>query len=139
MIVMFNFKCVAQQSSNRKQRKTSERFSRRGCVDGAIFSSNPMSFLFKRRLSRGVTAKAVQLGLVVCLAAVACCFRRTGELLKRVITKRRSKPVKTSVSLRLRWNHVGLHPLDPLKMPLLVFPLRPSSEMIPIHSDSSRA
>lgn len=37
VIVMFNFKCVAPQSSNRKQRKTSERFSWRGRVDAAIF------------------------------------------------------------------------------------------------------
>lgn len=70
VIVMFNFKCVAPQSSNRKQRRTSERLSRRACVDGAIFSSNPFSFLFKNRLSRGVAAKAVKLRLVVCFAAV---------------------------------------------------------------------
>lgn len=70
VIVMFNFKCVAPQSSNRKQRKTLERLSRRACVDAAIFSSDPFSFLFKNRLSGGVTAEAVQLRLVVCFAAV---------------------------------------------------------------------
>lgn len=116
VIVMFNFKCVAPRSSNRKQRKTSERFSRCSCADGAIFSSEPYSFPFSWCHRQGCSTTTCSL-----LRGSSVLIQEDGELLKRVITKRRKQTrencpfSRNSLSFRLRWNHVGLVPLVPFK------------------------